>query len=359
MKKHQPLLFVDAAKAIGIALVVYTHINQVLHLFEFFLLNHQKKLFFFFERGSYAIGHIGVSLFIVASGFGLAYSLSQSKKQPQWKQWFWKRFSRIYYLFWISFGLFLGGRITMELLSIKPGLESSIPEILLTAVGLQGLFGYWGGNVNAAYWFITLILCLYAVFPLLYQFLYTPRWWKMAVLALISGICGVLALHFFSMETFRVFFGAHLFEFSFGIVCARLYKSIESHHALHAAGVGALILLAHLYTATLAFTAIPITVLFVLTGGPLVFIALLASNTLWSGPYLSRVVKRVAHYSYAVYLFHLPFIGLYTLVPTLPKGLFIPCALLCATLVAVGMQNALERLIVRLRQRGDSDIIGA
>ncbi|MFH0818533.1 MAG: acyltransferase family protein [Patescibacteria group bacterium] len=87
------VLGLSLAKALGIILILTAHINQVVGENG----NSRYKIYHnhFIERWLYVLGYYGVSLFIVASGFGLAYSLIIKNERIS-LSWIYRRFKKIY-----------------------------------------------------------------------------------------------------------------------------------------------------------------------------------------------------------------------------------------------------------------------
>ncbi|MFH1426041.1 MAG: acyltransferase [Candidatus Kerfeldbacteria bacterium] len=301
-KKPAMLLSLSVAKAVGIVLIIVAHTDQVFGFSDSF----DTSLFSYhlLERLLHVIGHYGVSLFLVASGFGLTYSLCR-KGATVTLGWYLKRFMRIYLLFWVSYAFFIA------LFSITKGsLGISGREFVFTLLGIQAFFGYWGGHVNGVYWFNTLILSLYAVFPLLFWFLRTPRWWKMALLLAISIGAGIIIIDH-DLQAFRYLFIDRLFEFGSGIALAVLYHARGKLLNTAASGWLFLAAAAAVFAAYLCFLNDAATVALVVLSGPLLFIALFQLVRLVSEASLTaRAVILLERYAHALFLFHLPLLSL-------------------------------------------------
>ncbi|MBE9042273.1 acyltransferase, partial [Oscillatoriales cyanobacterium LEGE 11467] len=115
-------------------------------------------------------GWQGVHIFLILSGFGLAYSSLKSDRQGNWKPWFYKRFKRIFPAYWIAviasvpFLLFLN-------LGPRPGIESGIFKTLLDLFLLNNFFEQFIGGGTGAFWYVPLIVGAYLLFPWLYGML--------------------------------------------------------------------------------------------------------------------------------------------------------------------------------------------
>lgn len=193
----------------------------------------------------FVYGFAAVNIFLVVSGFVLAFGVLSKggfgsvSGVRGWFGFYWKRWKRVLIPFYISLVvgiLFWWGR-----------------DILFPAFADWPLFGWWDllkvaivpyvffdiellQRFNGDYWFITLILQLYIIFPLLF---YLMKRWGVArflllmllltfgyrfyaVMNLPSVPMGVI---FPSEESYRLysFFLPRLAEFSFGMVLAYLY----------------------------------------------------------------------------------------------------------------------------------------
>lgn len=110
------------------------------------------------------IGKVCVSIFVILSGVGLYYTSSKERYIKFYSQKITKLYANYLFIvitsFIISLVLFkdaffniLGGRV------------EGIIKIILTISGFHYLIGYQG--INAAWWFVTLIIILYLLFPIL------------------------------------------------------------------------------------------------------------------------------------------------------------------------------------------------
>ena len=130
------------------------------------------------------LGDQGVSLFLIMSGFGLAWGLlarGDGTPGPLAAGWFFRRrLARVYPLWWGAHALFLAPAFLLGW-----GIFSLGKELLLSLAGARFLPStfYWS---FPAWWFIGLLLQLYAVFPLLWAAL--RRWGAGRVLAACVGL---------------------------------------------------------------------------------------------------------------------------------------------------------------------------
>lgn len=111
------------------------------------------------------VSKVCVAIFVFLSGYGLVKS-SQGKEMKA-MTFYWNRMSKLllnYWVIWLLFvpiGVFLFGR-TFELVYVN-----HIPiRFLLDFGGLSFMFGFYG--YNATWWFMSCIIMLYMLYPLLW-----------------------------------------------------------------------------------------------------------------------------------------------------------------------------------------------
>ncbi|QNT70654.1 acyltransferase family protein [Defluviicoccus vanus] len=108
------------------------------------------------------MGDGGVQIFIIASGFGLTYSLLQRRRTVSWLDFVWRRLERVYPTWWIlHLGLLAAGLVVPG--SVSPANEA----FWFSALGFRATPDIFYAFCPA-WWFIGLILQLYAVYPFLY-----------------------------------------------------------------------------------------------------------------------------------------------------------------------------------------------
>ena len=122
---------------------------------------------------------IGVDLFLLLSGIRISYSLSKTVVgggDISVKSWYWQRLKRIYVPFIIIMLLYYLYTIPFEDKTIK----FAILDI--------STIGWWISGIGA--WYISLILFLYVIAPVLYKILYKGKykWWILSVLIIAIWI---------------------------------------------------------------------------------------------------------------------------------------------------------------------------
>ncbi len=254
------------------------------------------------------LGFHPVGVFLVASGFGLAYSLSKSGGPGAgWGDWYLQRVVRLFPMYWVAHLLYL----------ISPFVFRPEPidyRFLLSFLGdrvypIDSIFFYF----NPALWFFGLLLQLYMVFPLLFRLMRKLGSARFLILCgtvtlltrfLLLGVLPVSGLYL------QGFFGSRLWEFAFGMVLGAFarHQTIVFEKTLFARVTifGAIIA----YGIGLACYFIPGTYMFTdpLTGSSLFII--LAQLPIWSTALrrLAKVVTYVGFNSYGLYLLHQPYV---------------------------------------------------
>jgi peptidoglycan/LPS O-acetylase OafA/YrhL len=106
------------------------------------------------------LGDEGVQMFLIASGFGLTWSVL-NRKPEHWQSFYRRRLWKLYPLWWGAHFLFL-----IPSLLLHQGLALDQPNFYLSLLGCRWSvesFYYF----SPSWWFMGLILQLYLVFPLL------------------------------------------------------------------------------------------------------------------------------------------------------------------------------------------------
>ena len=117
-------------------------------------------------------GWQGVHIFIVISGFMLAYSCLHKSSHRSWKHWYLKRAKRILPSYWlvVLINLFiLSGYLILSKPGVFPNLTQAFHQFILDIFLLRN-FNYKTmlGEPNSALWFIPLLCGLYLIFPVIY-----------------------------------------------------------------------------------------------------------------------------------------------------------------------------------------------
>jgi peptidoglycan/LPS O-acetylase OafA/YrhL len=255
------------------------------------------------------LGFHCVGVFLVASGFGLTYSLAKTGNPPGgWTDWYKKRVLRLFPMYWAAHLVFL----------ISPFVARPEPvdyRFFLSFIGeriwpLDMIFYY----ANPAWWYFALLLQLYVVFPFLFRFLQRLGAARFLVLCgaftLVTRYLLLEVLHADGNYLQGAFFGSRLFEFAAGMALGlwsrqsplQVEKSLFSRGGLllgfvtYALGILSYGSLAA-YTATDALTGVGLFI--IIAHG-----AMASSKVAGAAPTLAYV----GAYSYGLYLIHQPYV---------------------------------------------------
>lgn len=169
----------DLVRVLAITMVLVAHLGQLFDhpAGEFFGI---KNLYFV------SVGGLGVTLFLLLSG--VLVGLSRPVRRADYGAYLYKRVKRIYPLYWLSIPIAILGVVVGGLL-LDGSLPDMVPnswatEIIGSLTGFYAWVGLWGGPYNPPTWYISLIVSLYILAPLLYWLIErSPR------IALLSLLC--------------------------------------------------------------------------------------------------------------------------------------------------------------------------
>jgi peptidoglycan/LPS O-acetylase OafA/YrhL len=236
VSKHaSEIRWLDAVKAVALMWIIFDHSverliggaflgnpasdwpplgERIAQLFS--PVGHGFGPFGIFVRDVAWIGDEGVGVFLVISGLGLAWGLQRSALAFDVRDFLHRRLTRIFPTWWTA-------HITIGLPLLVVG-GVSLPVLLLSAAGIRFLPATVYAIVPA-WWYVGLLLQLYAVFPLLWmatrRFGPVPAFAAAAVIGLGARALGLLATGPFMEEFFRgSIFVSRLPEFAFGVALA-------------------------------------------------------------------------------------------------------------------------------------------
>ncbi len=172
------------------------------------------------------LGDMGPGVFILLSGFALTWSQLRNEKTAG--NFYRTKLIRIFPLY-ITIHLIV---LVFALLVHSPAnINIFSPKVLLSLMGLRftdSLFFY----INPSWWFIWLIIQLYIVFPLLFKVLINrsiPFFVVLTIsITIISRLAGLLNISYSNNLYYwmtGIFAGTRLFEFTVGMVFAKILAS--------------------------------------------------------------------------------------------------------------------------------------
>jgi peptidoglycan/LPS O-acetylase OafA/YrhL len=164
------------------------HTANVLHLTDFCKGMAIVWVFFIHYYGGW-FGWQAVHVFIVLSGFGLAYSCLKKNRQPYEKVWYLARVRRVLPGYWFAVLLSLPLLIVLRLIT-GHDLYPSFIRTFLNLLLLTNFFEKYMGGAAGAFWYIPFIIGCYLIFPFLYTQLrkHCTVWGHLAILLVVAVV---------------------------------------------------------------------------------------------------------------------------------------------------------------------------
>jgi peptidoglycan/LPS O-acetylase OafA/YrhL len=286
-------------------------------------------------------GELGVDMFVILSGIGLALSTSAEGAGPFLVRRFW----RIYPAYWIVLTAFVAADMAIR------NLRFTAPDLLLHYIGLHAWFGdRYAMSINDSFWFITLIVTLYLLYPFVRRLIDRPDRLLLAGAA-ISLALSLVYLHWSQPVGF-----AHLSlrmpGFFIGLLAGRLLRDghIEVPMTM-ALGAAALLVFYVPYTQGFLFSSVWIGC------------AVMAGYAFLLRPVVGAPVRGVLTYlgdrSLEIFLIHQPLIREYNVLvlqryfPHAGLGRWVLAAGMCfGFAVTLELSTLLKRLLARLPGTG-------
>ena len=255
-----------------------------------------------------SLGYQGAHLFLVASGFSLAFAIARNNQKIVYKKWVVRHLLHLLPLYWAAHLLFWAACYLRHDWSSMPLNFGAIASVLT----LNWVAPKWFWYGPDAWWFVRLLVQLYLLFPVLY--FVRMRLGARSFLV----VCGAVTIACRAVSIFVVdgshsfllnfgFAGNRLFEFALGIaigVAAAQGRSLFSSSWLSLPGLaacwgGGIILSTNIYGKLVSEALIATGCFGVLS----VFLASLKGRN-----YLPRALSTVGRHSYGLYLVHCPLI---------------------------------------------------
>ncbi len=300
-KKGSKLFSVETTnelKGFAMIAIILSHIG--------YFLSRQNN--FLFPLSIYA--GVGVDIFLFLSGFGLASSAF--KKQLSLKEFYKKRFGKLFVPLWIVLILFLA--LDYFLLQKTYPLQD-------TVLNFFGIFPHADifGDINSPLWYITLTLFYYCLFPFFFSQkkpllsaigLYTAGWLVLQFSLPVS--VGVLSLY-----------KLHFIAFPLGVLGATLLKKYPNfdqklpHKNIYRWTAITLLCLFFVYFGIHS----PVGKGYVLEQGLSLFLVFVFVSIFLLKKFESKFLALFGMYSYEIYLLHWPLLYRYDFLYTfLPSG---------------------------------------
>lgn len=159
-------------------------------------------LLYLFHRG-----YIGVDIFLFFSGLGLSYSYTQNKLYRFYRN----RVIRILPIY------FVWAFVHLCVICYLDN-EDATP---LNILGLFSTLSYYGIGQIRSNWYISALLCLYIIFPVLYKFIQKYKMWCV----LFSSLGSFLLLKYASLNWYHDCFVSRFYIFILGIITYTIFNN--------------------------------------------------------------------------------------------------------------------------------------
>lgn len=163
-------------------------------------------------------GGTGVHAFIFVSGFGLY--LSHLRKPLSYPQFLKKRFTKIYLPYIIIVAL--SALVSLFIPVYDNSLYAFLGHVFLYKMFDENIIGSYGYQ----FWFISTIIQLYLVFPVIIRLKKQMKDLNFILLGIVITICWGLFIFFINRSEFRIWgscFLQFIWEFMLGMVCAKKF----------------------------------------------------------------------------------------------------------------------------------------
>ncbi len=266
----------DELKGLAISLVILYHAGGVLGMANFFH------------------GDVGVDIFVILSGIGLALGAQTESA----RSFLTRRLLRIFPTYWIALTLFwlCNSHFLQK--------EYTSLNVALHYLGIHGWFGdqYAMGIVDS-FWFVTLIVSLYALFCLLRRWLAAPD--RLLLVGAAISVTVALVLFFTRQSGSFAHLGMRMPGFFVGLLIGRLLKNGELDLRLGAALALAVFLVTYVpYTQGIIFHSVAVGLC--LMGVYAWLWKTVAPVRVETS--VARVLKFLGDHSLEIFLFHQPLI---------------------------------------------------
>lgn len=275
--RRLPIL--DALRGYAILLVVLYHTNGL------------------FGRSNWLHLEVGVDIFLLVSGFSLALGAATLTAGQFWT----RRFLRLFPKYWIALVLF----VALESRYFRN--THSWLDILLHATGLHALVPAYFSSINDSFWFISLIVMLYAAFWLLRKNLDDPlalAGWGMLLSATTFGYFSTT-----KNDGGIIQFASRIPSFFLGLIAGRCWSAskliLRPCWPFYLGATG--LLFAYLLQGFVAYY--PILAVGALTP---VALAYPSATRFAASRFVFLVFGFLGRYSYEIFLFHQPLIRDYS-----------------------------------------------
>jgi peptidoglycan/LPS O-acetylase OafA/YrhL len=327
------LAWIDISKALAIIFVVYFHFLRT--VFEHYELppndwsNLAAATMSMLRSAWWEVSGLGfhaVGAFIILSGWTLTESALRRAKSGAvgWGQWFGGRFVRLYPMYWVAHIVYL---VSPFVARLEPVDERIILSLLgLRFINIEMNFMY----LNAAWWYFSMLIQLYLIFPLLFWAARRFGAWTFLIAACALGFfVRYLLLGVWPQNGLWVLGGfaiCRLPEFALGMALGMWHARSTSRAELFLLRGPGLLAGLILYPAALWLYDYSYVFVDFATGACCFLVIVGLAGFISHAAGLAKIFSLVGIYSYGLYLIHQPYViwlGLRIRPLSIPTFLFI------------------------------------
>jgi peptidoglycan/LPS O-acetylase OafA/YrhL len=255
------------------------------------------------------VGFHAVGLFIIVSGWSLAIATTkrEAKAPIAWGAWYRSRFIRLYPMYWLAHLVYLISPFQARLEPIDWRFLISLTGLRIIDIDMNFMY------LNAAWWYFSMLIQLYLIFPLLYMGMRKLGLTSFLLAAFVVGFgMRYLLLNVWSAQGQWILGGNALSrvpEFALGMVLGMVYlREPERIERWLLGGTGLVLGIVAYYFAPI-FYGSKAYVFADLWTGTCCFLAVVGVAALlekWS--FAAKWIGLVGAFSYGVYLVHQPYV---------------------------------------------------
>jgi peptidoglycan/LPS O-acetylase OafA/YrhL len=255
------------------------------------------------------VGFHAVGLFIIVSGWSLATATAkrEAKGPIAWGPWYRARFIRLYPMYWLAHLVYLVSPFQARLEPIDWRFLISLTGLRMIDISVN--FTY----LNAAWWYFSMLIQLYLLFPLLYTLMRKLGLWPFLLLAFAVGLSTrYLLLNVWHAQGAWILGGnalSRLPEFALGMVVGMVYlRDAERVERWLLGGAGLTLGLILYYFAPYWYSGPRAYVLADLWTSTCCFLAVVGvAALLEKWPFAAKWLALVGAFSYGIFLVHQPY----------------------------------------------------
>jgi peptidoglycan/LPS O-acetylase OafA/YrhL len=311
------LLWLDLAKGLAILAVVYFHFFRT--YFEHGSLPPADSSGLFASIGTIleyvwlkvsGLGFHAVGVFIILSGWALMQSTARRAASGAiaWGAWYRARFLRLYPMYWVAHLVYLISPFVARFEQIDSRIVLSLLGLRFVNIGMN--FYY----LNAAWWYFSMLIQFYLIFPLLFWAATKLGPWRFLIIACAIGFfTRYLMLIPYPQNGMWLLGGfaiCRLPEFALGMALGMWHTQSAARVERFLLGGGALVTGLLLYPAALQLYDNGYTYIFVdfATGACCFLVIVGLAGIISRFPRPAKVIGLVGAYSYGIYLIHHPYV---------------------------------------------------